>query len=235
MAEEDRVRLWFEYTESVRNIKAWKAHLLRSSNQDKAKQHALQKLDENLCLVIMDWATKFLPEQYREQMSDFFGKRGRSWHISGLISRANVESKHEVECFVHIFNNCTQNSFAILSVIESLLHKVKEEYPVVTTVYLRSDNAGCYHNGPLLLSLRDVSERTGVRSVRYDYSEPQARKDICDRKTAPMKAYIKYWVNERHDVVTLEDMKAALESHGGIKGCRATVVEVDMTKEEKQR
>ena len=42
-----------------------------------------------------------------------------------------------------------------------------------------------------------------------------------------MKAHIKRWVNERHDVVTAEDMKAALESHGGIKGCRAAVVEAN--------
>lgn len=230
MLEEEKDRLRFEYTESVRNIKAWKAHLLRSSNQDEAKQHALQKLDENSCLVIMDWAMKFLPVQYREQMSDFFGKRGRSWHISAVITRATVENKYELECFVHIFNNCTQNSFAVLSVIEDLLHKVKQEYPVVTTAYLRSDNAGCYHNGPLLLSLREVGERTGVRPARYDFSEPQAGKDICDRKTAAMKAHIKRWVNERHDVVTAEDMKAALESHGSIKGCRAAVVEVDTTR-----
>ena len=173
---------------------------------------------------------KFLPVQYREQMSDFFGKRGRSWHISAVITRATVESKYEVECFVHILNNCSQNSFAVLSIIENLLHKVKQEYPVLTTVYLRSDNAGCYHNA-LLLSLREVGVRTGVRPVRYDFSEPQAGKDICDRKTAAMKAHIKRWVNERHDVVTAEDMKAALESHGGIKGCRAAVVEVDTTRE----
>ena len=61
MMDEERVRLRFEYSESVRSIKAWKAHLLRSSNQDEAKQEALQKLDENSCLVIMDWAMKFLP------------------------------------------------------------------------------------------------------------------------------------------------------------------------------
>ena len=156
---------------------------------------------------------------------------GRSWHISAVITRAAVESKHEVECFVHIFNNCTQNSFAVLSIIEDLLHKVKQEYPVVTTAYLRSDNAGCYHNGPLLLSLREVGERTCIRPVRYDFSQPQAGKDICDRKTAAMKARIKRWVNEKHDVATAEDMKAALESHGGIKGCRAAVVEVDTTRE----
>ena len=46
-----------------------------------------------------------------------------------------------------------------------------------------------------------------------------------------MKAHTKRWVNERHDVVTAEDMKAALESRGGIKGCRAAVVEVDTTRE----
>ena len=75
--------------------------------------------------------------------------------------------------------------------IEDLLHNVKQEYPGVTTAYLRSDNAGCYHNGPLLLSLREVGSRTSVRPVRYDFSEPQAGKDICNSKTAGMKAHIK--------------------------------------------
>ena len=46
-----------------------------------------------------------------------------------------------------------------------------------------------------------------------------------------MKAHIKCWVNERHNVVTAEDMKAALESCGGIKGCRAAVIKVNTTRE----
>ena len=164
-------------------------------------------------------------------MSDFFGKRARSWHISTVITRATVESKCGVECFVHIFNSCTQNSFEVLSIIEDLLHRVKQEYPAVAKAYFRSDNAECYHNGPLLLSLRDVGERTGVRPLRYDFSEPQAGKDICDRKAATMKGHIKRLVNEKHDVITAEDLKAAQESHSGIKGCRAAVVEVDTTRE----
>ena len=81
-----------------------KLHLLRSSNQDKAKQHILHKLDENSCLIIMGWAMKFLPVQYRGHMSDCLGKRERSWNISAVITRATVESKPEVECYVHIFN-----------------------------------------------------------------------------------------------------------------------------------
>ena len=76
---------------------------------------------------------KFLQMQYREQMSDFFGKRGRSWHISAVItSQGSLQtegSKFEVECYVHLFNSCTQNSFAVLSIIENLLHAIKEKHP----------------------------------------------------------------------------------------------------------
>lgn len=68
-----------------------------------------------------------------------------------------------------------------------------------------------------------------MKVLRYDFSEPLSGKDICDRKTAPMKAYIRRWVNEKHDVITAEDMKTALESHGGEKGVGAAVVEVDPT------
>ena len=56
-----------------------------------------------------------------------------------------------------------------------------------------------------------MGERVGVMPLRYDFSDPQAGKDIYDRKTAPMKAHIRRWVVEKHDVTTAEDMKQALE------------------------
>ena len=46
-----------------------------------------------------------------------------------------------------------------------------------------------------------------------------------------MKAHIRRWVNEKHNVITAEDMTTALESHGGVKGVRAAVVKVDTNKE----
>ena len=70
------------------------------------------------------------------------------------------KNEFEVECFIHLFNKCTQESFAVLSIIEDLLKNVKAEYPNISQAYVRSDNAGCYHNGALLLSLREVGERT---------------------------------------------------------------------------
>ena len=231
ISEDHKARMKFESRESTRAVQAWKAHLARSVTQEEAKQGALSQLDDETCLIVVDWAMKYLPQRYREQMSEFFGKRGRSWHVSAVITHLHNEERYEVECFVHLLNNCNQNSFAVMSVIEHLLHTIKQEYPLINKAFLRSDNAGCYHNGPLILSLPYIGERTGIKPLRYDYSDPQAGKDICDRKTAPMKAHIRRWVNEKHNVITAEDMKQALESHSGLKGCRAAVVEVDASKE----
>ena len=45
-----------------------------------------------------------------------------------------------------------------------------------------------------------------------------------------MKTHIRRWVNEGHDATTADEMKVALESHGGVRGCRFAVVEIDKTK-----
>ena len=82
-----------------------------------------------------------------------------------------------------------------------------------------------------MLSLPFIGQQTGITILRYDFSEPQSGKDICDRKTAPMKVHIPRWVNKKHNVITAEDIKTGLESHGGVKGVRAAVVQVDTTKE----
>ena len=43
----------------------------------------------------------------------------------------------------------------------------------------------------------------------------------------PSLTHICRWVNEGHDVTTAEELKTVLESHGGVKGCRFAVVEID--------
>ena len=98
------------------------------------------------------------------------------------------------------------------------------------TAYLKSDNAGCYHNASLILSLKSIGKRAGISVRRYDFSNPQAGKEMCDRKIAPMKGHIQRWVNEKHDVVTAVDMKEALESYGGVRGCRMAVAKVDVAR-----
>ena len=66
---------------------SWKAHQLRSIQQDKARLELLENLDESSVLVTEDWARTFLPRRYRESQTDWFAKRGLSWHISVVMRK----------------------------------------------------------------------------------------------------------------------------------------------------
>ena len=54
VSEEKKARVSFDYKESVQNISAWKAHLLRSVNQEEARQDTLDNLNQENCLIVMD-------------------------------------------------------------------------------------------------------------------------------------------------------------------------------------
>ncbi|CAF2990977.1 unnamed protein product [Rotaria sp. Silwood2] len=77
------------------SIEAWKAHLLQSINQDLCRENLLDKLSNNEIYLNLDWAMKFLPVKSREPQSEFFGKRGISWHISVVMKNdAGVENEN---------------------------------------------------------------------------------------------------------------------------------------------
>ena len=135
----------------------------------------------------------------------------------------------QTRTFIHLFDDCSQNWFAVASILEHTLATLKELKPHLAEAFLKSDNAGCYHTAFLLLSLPSLGERSGVRVARYGFSEPQAGKDVCDRRIASIKSHIRRFVNEGNDVETAAAMKAAIESHGGVKGCYASVCKVQTT------
>ena len=209
-------------------IKEWKAHIMRAQNQEQSKQNILLSLQQNEVFVILDWAMKFTQMKFREKQSEWFGKRGINWHICCVISRK--EDKLEVTSYAHLFNSCTQDWFSVLSIIENLMSIFKKSNLGITKAYLRSDEAGCYHNSSLIASLRDIGDRQGIEIVRYDHSEPQHGKDLCDRILCPMKAAIRRYCNEGHDIVTAHDMQVALDKRP-VQGTTAAVFCVSEEKE----
>ena len=109
----------------------------------------------------------------------------------------------------------------VVSIRENTLASLRALKPDLS--HLRSDNAGCYNFGYLLLSVAGIGDRTGVKIARYDFSEPQAGKDFCDCRITAVKSHMRRFLNKGNDVKTGSDMKAAIESYGGIKGCYAAV------------
>ncbi|CAH3186768.1 unnamed protein product, partial [Porites lobata] len=134
----------------------------------------------------------------------------------------------ELRSYAHIFDSCQQDWYAVCSIIENTLVVVKKEYPQITQVNLRSDEAGCYHNNFLLAAVRDARRRVSIEVARYDFSDPQYGKDIRDRILCPMKSSIRRYCNEGHDVVSAIDMRVAL-SERPVQGTTASVYAMNET------
>ena len=94
---------------------------------------------------------------------------------------------------------------------------------------MRSDEAGFYHNNCLVAAAREIGKRVGVAIVRYDFSEPQQGKDVCDHIICPLKSSIHKYCNEGYDVLNSDDMYAAIKKYP-VKGTTASVAEVDESK-----
>ena len=60
MSTEDRDDVLYMYQQAVLAMNAWKAHFLRSVQQDKARTDVLEELDNNSILITQDWAMTVL-------------------------------------------------------------------------------------------------------------------------------------------------------------------------------
>ena len=125
--------------------------------------------------------------KFREKQEEWFGKRGLSWHISSVVFKDPNSEEVEVQSYAHLFDSCTQDWCAVASILEDLLVKLKSRNPLICQVYLRSDEAGCYHNNSLLAALSSIGERTGITVKRLDHSEPQHGKTFVIKFCAQCK------------------------------------------------
>ena len=113
-----------------------------------------------------------------------------------------------------------------LSILENLSQNIKINFPNVKHPFLRSDDAGCYHH--LIAAVKDIGDRVGITVARYDFSEPQQGKDVCDRVLCPMKAAIRKYCAEGHDIMNVGAMHEALQGkEQPVKGTTAAVTILD--------
>lgn len=132
-----------------------------------------------------------------------------------------------------MFDQVTQDSDAVLSILEDILVKIKTRNPLIQDACIRSDNAGCYHSAQTILSLPQLSASTNIKIRRFDFSDPQGGKGSCvtffpnycycfdvgssDRYAAVLKSHVRRYLNEGHDVSTANQFVAACESYGGVR------------------
>ena len=223
LSKDDRDEALYLAQHSKDMIQAWRAHQLRTVRQDQSRLEILQKLNTESVFITQDWAMKFLPRKYRESQSDWFGKRGISWHISVAVRRNN--NQLESQGFIHIIQNCTQGSSAVVSIMAHVLRTLKEEHPELQKVFFRQDNAGCYHSTATILSVPTIENATGLQVAEVGFSDPQGGKGSADLMAAPVKGHITRFVNEGNNVTNVKEMETAILSHGGLPGIRVAVLD----------
>ena len=178
----------YQIPEARQNIQTWKAHLLRSMNQDAARHEILENLMQS-------------PFFYYGLGNEVFAKKiprkskrlvWEAWN--SLAYQCSYEKQcqlNEIEMltFVHSFESCTQNSLAVLAIIDDVFTQPKEVMPEINSVYLRQDNAGCYHCASTLLLVHRVATKHGINLKRVDFSDSQRGKGSGDRKAATIKSH----------------------------------------------
>ncbi|CAC5387752.1 unnamed protein product [Mytilus coruscus] len=112
--------------------------------------------------------------------------------------------------FTHLCGMVKQDWFAVASALDRTLTTIREQMSQIQEVFLRSDNANCYHCGCLWLSLHGISERTGIIITHYNYSEAQSGKSIFDAKIAHMRLKMRMYVSSGRNITSQFEMQAAI-------------------------
>ena len=214
--------LRFFMGKAKQDIVSWKAHLLRSVNQEEARLDIVNALDSTSVLLVQDWAMKFLPRKFRESQTDWFAKRGISWHLTVAIRRGD-DHKLQMMTFVNVFRSCSQDSCTVLSVMSDVVKQLREFHPQLENIYYWQDNAGCYHCGTTIVGAKLISQQHGVSVRRMDFCDSQAGKGACDRKAATIKSHMKIFLNSGSNIESAEEMKNAILSSGGVPSVNVTV------------
>ncbi|CAC5405952.1 unnamed protein product [Mytilus coruscus] len=89
-----------------------------------------------------------------------------------------------------------------------VVHDLTKQVPNIQDVNFFSDNAGCYKNTMMMVALR---AELGDKLKTYNFSEAQDGKGPCDRRASHIKACVRRYINEGHDVTSAEEMKQAID------------------------
>ena len=97
------------------------------------------------------FAMKLLPRCFKETQMEWFGKRGISWHISHCVRRTS-SNECEVSRYSHLIRqSLSQNSEVVAAIMRHTLQEEKARHPEIKEAFYRSDCAGLYASGGLLV------------------------------------------------------------------------------------
>ena len=209
---EEKEYMLHDFNNAVYDINEWMFHIVRGVQQDESKKVVLENLKYGGALLLSDFAQKILEILHREKQSDYYARGGKTLSTEVLFY---IDENGELKKFTYFtaIDSCRQDMESILCIFENLLFQIQKDFPYITDLYTRSDNAGCYSGASALLGRYFVAKNLGFRLVRTDFNEPQRGKDQPDRETAVFKEYVRAWTNRGNDLINAKSIKTAFDSN----------------------
>lgn len=221
-------------------IKLYQTHRIRVAVQRIAINAIMDGLTNVQALLVMDFKMKFEAEYYREKTTDFYGKKGSSWHGTMVYSRPTEQQKidspkelepHQITYYDHISSGDSKQDWkAVLTYFEATIMRMKQDLPHVNTIYVQSDNARCYKTPGLLLGMFVVCQKHKVQIISFIHSGVQDGKGPIDGHFATAMKHVIRYVNRGNNVVTSVELIQALRSNGGVNNSVAEMVCINRTK-----
>ena len=227
------------------------------SSQIKDREQYIQKCCEHSkgkdtkCIAVMDFKMKFESMSARESSVEHFGKRGMGWHGFALMyylweKNKNTNQYCTQKYIIYIDqvlkDGAKQDSMTVISLIESALQVIYNEFPFINEVILQSDNASTYQNHNVLIGIHllNIKFFKKVFISEYLHSETQDGKTILDAHYGTcvrhLKKFMKVW---RPNVVTRiqtpKGLAFALTYSGGLLNSVVQLVQIDHMKLETLR
>ena len=140
-----------------------------------------------------------------------------------ICLQSKSRNLHFVTALVKRFVNTESCDACYSPLFDDAFRQLKKIMPEVNSVYIRSDNAGCYHCAFSLLSVYHVAREHATELKRFDVSDPQGGKRSCDRTAATIKSHMCTHLNSGHDIETASQTMTAIVQSGGLSGVRVTV------------
>ena len=131
-----------------------------------------------------------------------------SWHIAVVFRQ--IEGTLHSQSFVHLMQSSSQDSSTVVHIWQHILMTIKDEDTSISHL--------------TILAADIIKKSTGVQIKQIDFSDPLGGKGAADRLAARCKSHIRVYINEGNDVTTVDEMKEALLSQGGLEGVRVVVV-----------
>eukprot|EP00111_Clytia_hemisphaerica_P010078 TCONS_00029465-protein len=218
----------YDINVAIKSIQDYICHILRDVQQRKAKVWCMENLSPNTAFWLKDFCQKILPSQFREGQQNYFGKKGMSLHVDVFFKKEGHQLKKSV--YFTALQRCDQGAADVLCLADEVLAEFRNDEPDVNSLYVKSDNASCYHGNFCAEGLLKMSKKHGFDLLRYDYNEPCKGKDQCDRESAGAKSVMKSFVDAGNDILSSTDIKEALQYGRGLQNTKIGVMEIDNSK-----